>query len=533
MKSRSLTIMGIILAWVIFVVIILAASAYISVFGFAQLEQRSAVEDSNRVFRILISNFDNINLLNQDSAYWDDTYEFVEKQNKSFIEKNYSEDFFKDQKINYLIFVNTAGDIVWSKGYDLVKKVYAEIPQEVLDFFKKNSIHMLRNAEDYNSYVKKGDGLGGFLKTSDGINNIAYFALNDIKDSNDTKPSRGAMIYGRVLTPEFLKRLSDDFNYQISLVPLSTFTDTQENKKILDTISADDSTYTKVSNDDALTTFRVLKDFTSKTIATLRVDLPRTLYNQSRETSFRNRLILMAFSLIALIAMSALVFLFFRKQDVITKAFERFVPHQLIELLKKKDITDVSLGNSSERIITVLFMDIRNFTTISEGLSPQDNFEFLNTILKDIAPIIANNNGFIDKFIGDAIMAIFPKAESNADDAIRAGMMILDELDKINYTVKMKIAEPVKIGIGINSGKSILGIIGASGRLEGTVISDVINTASRIQSLTKKYECPMLISEQTYKALKSPEFFAIIHIEDVQLKGKSEVTSIYKVEKRR
>lgn len=531
MKSRTAVIATIILAWILLVSIIFFVSSYISVVGLKELEKEAAVDDTNRVYRILVSNFENIFSLNYDAAFWDETYAFVQKQNKDYLEKNFSEDLFKDYKLNYVIFLNKSGELVWSFGYDLIKKSKIEVPSDLIDYFKTNSLNLLKNKEDYNDLEKKPEGVGGFLKTSDA--NVLYFALNNIKDSEDTKPFMGFLIYGKILTPDLLKRLSNDFNYHISLIPISDFTKTSENKEIFSTLTAtNDSVYTKAVNENSLVGYRLLQDVSFNPIAVIQVEFPRTLYMQSRKTSFYNRLMLLAFSLAIMLGLSSLLYYFFKRQDLLTSAFERFVPRQLIDLLQKKDIIEVNLGNSSERTVSVLFMDIRNFTTISESLSPQDNFDFINTILKEIAPMIGNNGGFIDKYIGDAIMALFPHTETNADDAVRAGMMILDEMDKLNYTGKLKTASPVKVGIGINTGNAIFGIIGASGRLEATVISDSINTASRIEPLTKTYQCPMLISEETYRAMKHPEYYSIAHVDDVQVKGKSVKTSIYKVEKR-
>lgn len=519
MNSRTKFLLAIIGAWILFVLALLMISSTISRSGLAELEERSAVADTNRVYHIINSNLQNIYSLNLDSSYWDDTYNYVEKRNNDFTEKNFPDDILKDYKINYVLILNKNNEVVWSKGFDLIKKVNEKVPDAFVDFFKKNSLALLKNKEDYNTIDPKLDGVAGFIQT-DG-NKIDYFALNYIKDTNDAKPYNGFMIYGKYLSPELFAQLSKEFDYKIALLPVS---DAVENKE---------GVFTKPVNDDLIKASKVIRDINSKPIGMLEVELPRTLYNQSRDSSFWQRLMLLVFALGAMGALSALIYHFFNKHDRLTKAFERFVPHKLIELLQKKDIIEVNLGNSSERVVSVLFMDIRNFTAISEGMSPQDNFDLVNVILKDIAPIIDENNGFIDKYIGDCIMALFHKRESHADDAIRAGMLILDEIDKLNYTGKLTLPSPLQVGVGINTGNSILGIIGASGRLEGTVISDTINTASRIQSLTKTYEHAILISEETFKDMKHPEYYTITHVDDVQIRGKSVKTSIYKVEKRK
>jgi class 3 adenylate cyclase/sensor domain CHASE-containing protein len=531
MNSRTKFVLGIITAWILFVLALLFTSSYISKVGLADLEHNLAIEDTNRVNRIINSSLQNIYSLNIDAAYWDETYNYVQNPNKEFTEKNYSNDVFKDYNINYVLILNKDNEIVWSKGYDFIKKVAQKVPDDLANFFKKNSLTLLKNKDDYNTIEEKAEGVAGFVQTID--NNIDYFALNYVKDSDDTKPYNGFIIYGKNLSQELFAKLSEEFDYKISLIPMSEFSKTSLHDEVIANAKDKKAVLTKPINDDLLKSYKVLNDINSKPIGVIEVELPRTLYNQSLDSSFWQRLMLLAVALAAMGALSSLIYHFFKKHDLLTKAFERFVPHKLIELLQKKDIIEVNLGNSSERVVSVLFMDIRNFTSISEGLSPQDTFDFINVILKDIAPIIDENNGFIDKYIGDCIMALFHKKESHADDAIRAGMLILDEIDKLNYTGKLTLATPVHVGIGINTGNSILGIIGASGRLEGTVISDTINTASRIQSLTKTYDHAILISEDTFKDMKHPEYYTITHVDDVQIRGRSVKTSIYKVEKRK
>ncbi len=208
------------------------------------------------------------------------------------------------------------------------------------------------------------------------------------------------------------------------------------------------------------------------------------------------------------------------------KAYERFVPQEFLKYLNKKKITDVQLGHHIQQEMSILFADIRSFTSISEKLTPEENFKLLNSYLSCTGPVVRKNNGFIDKYIGDTIMALF---DMGADDAVRAGVEILHTLAEYNQGRKKDGQLPLKIGIGINTGELMLGTIGEHNRMEGTVISDSVNLASRLEGLTKIYGSSILISEYTYNNLKDPTNYTIRLIDQVRVKGKSKAIIIYAV----
>ncbi|MEM7180376.1 MAG: response regulator, partial [Spirochaetota bacterium] len=207
-------------------------------------------------------------------------------------------------------------------------------------------------------------------------------------------------------------------------------------------------------------------------------------------------------------------------------AYEKFVPQEFIRLLNKENIIDIKLGDYSEKIMSVLFCDIRSFTTLSESMNPKDNFNFINSYLKRMSPIIQEYQGFIDKYIGDAIMALFPET---ADDAVKAGIHMQQKLSEYNEHRKQSGYQIIEIGIGINTGKLMLGTIGGLNRMEGTVISDAVNLASRVESMTKKYACSVLISETTYQSLQDISEYHIRPIDKVIVKGKTKSVWIYEV----
>ena len=213
-------------------------------------------------------------------------------------------------------------------------------------------------------------------------------------------------------------------------------------------------------------------------------------------------------------------------ESELTDAYGRFVPHQFLNLLGYESIIDVNLGDQVQQEMSVLFADIRDFTTLSETMTPQENFNFINAYLSRMEPAITSNNGFIDKYIGDAIMALF---SDFADDAVKAGIAMLNILTNYNEDRQRVGYIPIQIGIGINSGSLMLGTVGGKSRMDSTVISDAVNLASRIEGLTKDYSVPLLISHQTLERLRNPADYAIRIVDKVQVKGKSQYVVVYEV----
>ncbi|MDM8567300.1 adenylate/guanylate cyclase domain-containing protein [Candidatus Halobeggiatoa sp. HSG11] len=212
--------------------------------------------------------------------------------------------------------------------------------------------------------------------------------------------------------------------------------------------------------------------------------------------------------------------------EITKNAFSRFVPREFLSLLNKENIVDVQLGDQIEKEMTVLFSDIRGFTSISEKMTPQENFSFINAYLGKMAPIIAQHQGFIDKYIGDAIMALFP---TDAEEALDAAIAMLKALTNYNQLLIKDNFEPITIGIGLNTGQLMLGTVGGKNRMDGTVISNTVNLASRIEGITKLYGTALLISEYTYLCLQNISKYSIRTIDRVRVKGKSEPVTVYEV----
>ncbi|MFP4364389.1 MAG: 7TM-DISM domain-containing protein [Spirochaetia bacterium] len=204
----------------------------------------------------------------------------------------------------------------------------------------------------------------------------------------------------------------------------------------------------------------------------------------------------------------------------------KFIPEEFFTILEKENISTISLGDNAERSMTVMFVDIRGFTTLSEELLPKEVFAFLNSYLERIGPLIRNNNGFIDKYIGDAVMALFPE---DVSDSLNAAIQIQKRIKLFNEERASRGMPHVQIGIGIHTGNLLLGTIGEKERLETTVVSDAVNIASRLEGLTKHFTTPILISQQVIMNLSDPMAYEFRFLGKVIIKGKKQSISVFDV----
>ena len=206
--------------------------------------------------------------------------------------------------------------------------------------------------------------------------------------------------------------------------------------------------------------------------------------------------------------------------------FARFVPHEFLETLQKTDIAEVKLGDNVKLDLAILFSDIRSFTALSEKMTPEQNFGFLNSYLRRMNPFIWENNGFIDKYIGDAIMALFPMG---ADSAPSAAVAMLSYMPIYNSHRASFGYPPIRIGVGIHSGSVMLGVIGHERFMQGTAISDAVNMASRLQDLTREYGVCLIVSSHALFDLEDPNRFDYRFLDKLKLRGKEEAVSVYEV----
>lgn len=210
------------------------------------------------------------------------------------------------------------------------------------------------------------------------------------------------------------------------------------------------------------------------------------------------------------------------------ESFERFVPEKFLTVIASDGIENIQVGVAATRVITILFADIRGYTSMSEQMTPLETFALLNDYLACMGQVINDAGGFIDKYIGDAIMALFEDEATGS--ALRAALAMQQALEVFNAERRRRCQPMVNIGIGIHRGEVVMGTVGFTSRIESTVIGDPVNVAARVEGLTRKYNRTVLVTESVIAALKYPEDFELRLVDDaVKVKGKDELVAIYEL----
>lgn len=208
----------------------------------------------------------------------------------------------------------------------------------------------------------------------------------------------------------------------------------------------------------------------------------------------------------------------------INKVTGRFVPSAFIKALGHSRITDVQLGDYKEKEVTVFFSDIRGYTSLSETMTPEENFHFVNKYSQIMGPIIEDNNGFVNQYLGDGIMAIFL---DSPDDALKASIAMQKAIGEFNLQLRKNNKPEIQVGMGLHTGSLIMGIIGDHKRNDAATISDTVNSAARLEGLTKYYGAKILLSGQTLSQIPNLDQYNFRFMGKVQVKGKQKSLNIY------
>jgi adenylate cyclase len=212
------------------------------------------------------------------------------------------------------------------------------------------------------------------------------------------------------------------------------------------------------------------------------------------------------------------------EREKIKDTFGKFVNKEIAELALSSDL---ELGGEY-RQAAIFFSDIRSFTALSENLAPHAVVEFLNGYMSRMVACVDQTSGVVNKFIGDAIMAVWgvpSSAGNDTENAINCALLMRRALDEFN--AGRPGSPPTRIGIGINTGEVIAGQIGSSQRMEYTCIGDAVNLASRVETLTKPFQADILISEQAHAAVAG--LFRVAAMKRIKVKGKTEAQQVYAV----
>ncbi len=207
-------------------------------------------------------------------------------------------------------------------------------------------------------------------------------------------------------------------------------------------------------------------------------------------------------------------------------AFARFFPAEYLKFFSKESITEINLGDCISKDMAVMFADIRQFTGLAENMPPQQLADFMNTYLQKISPEIRRHNGFVIKFIGDCIMAVFPES---VEDALNASLAQFAKIREYNLELEQAGQKPIAIGMGLHVGQMMLGIIGEPTRLQGDVLSDTVNLAARLEGISKVYGAQLLMSEGVMEQLVHPERYQPRFLDRVMVKGRVEPLNIYEI----
>jgi CheY-like chemotaxis protein len=210
----------------------------------------------------------------------------------------------------------------------------------------------------------------------------------------------------------------------------------------------------------------------------------------------------------------------------LNRIYERFVPREFIDLLQKKSILEIHLGDQVSHRMTVMFADIRGWTTLLEKMTPQQAFNFINAYLRRVSPIIKACNGFIDQYYGDGVMALFP---GPPDDAVKAAVSMQAAVAEYNRERAKDGYGPIGIGVGLHLADLMLGIIGSEDRMQGAVVADAVNLAARIEGLNKMYGSYVSLSDETLLSIEDPKRYRHRFIDKVRVKGREDAVTVYEV----
>lgn len=213
----------------------------------------------------------------------------------------------------------------------------------------------------------------------------------------------------------------------------------------------------------------------------------------------------------------------FRQITRATAAARRFVPYEFLDALGKNSLADVKRGDAVRKEMSVLFSDIRDFTSTSEKRSPEETFKVINEYLSAMESPIQLHGGFVNQYLGDGIVALFPHG---ADDALQAAIEMFRALDTWNAT---RGAHAVRIGVGVNTGNLMLGTLGGSVGMHAGVIGDAVNLAARVEGLTKHYGVKLLISGYTRHRLLDPAKYLLRTVDRVLVEGSERPVTVYEL----
>nr|MDJ0708401.1 adenylate/guanylate cyclase domain-containing protein [Leptolyngbyaceae cyanobacterium MO_188.B28] len=252
-------------------------------------------------------------------------------------------------------------------------------------------------------------------------------------------------------------------------------------------------------------------------------DIARGQWSQRVEVKYTNEVGELADSVNT---MAAQIQQAFDLMEAQRNAFSRFFLPEYLQFLDKESVIEVELGDHVSADMAVMFSDIRGFTSLVEKMEPQETFDFINTYVQRISPEVRVHEGFVVKFLGDGVMAVFPR---RVEDAIDSALAQLQRIHEFNHERERDNLFTIKVGIGLHAGHVMAGIIGEHHRFQPDAVSDTVNLAARLEGLSKVYGAVMIISEAVRVRLEDPDRYQLRFLDRVIVKGRTEPIAIYEV----
>ena len=217
------------------------------------------------------------------------------------------------------------------------------------------------------------------------------------------------------------------------------------------------------------------------------------------------------------------------KTERLNRAHQRslaFVPHDYLRALGREHFEDVERGEAVKREVSIMFTDIRGFTSRAEQMTPEMSFSFVNQYYQATEPSIYQHQGFVDHYFGDGVMAIFPQG---AVSGLEAAITFLQRVEAFNQTLQARNEDPVQVGIGLHYGAVVMGVCGGQQSIQCTVIGDCVNLAARLEGLSGRYRTRLVISHHLHQNARNHLDYEVRELEYVRVKGRSQPVLIYEV----
>jgi len=456
--------------------------------SFLRLEQESALRDLGRARDAIRDDVAQLHATARDYACWDDTYAFLggDPAQASYPALNFVDATFAQNRLSLLLLVTPGGKIVFSNAYDLARRAERPVPPAET-FFRGPGDALL---------PLEADGRQGLIRMPDGPLMIAAYP---VLTSERTGPPRGTLIMGRALDDAEIARLANALRLSISLTPAGS-------------VQPPEATTTRALDEHRLAAFAVLEDVSGTPLQVLRLELPRDIYRRGVTDA---RWLLGSALLAGLVLGIAILVLLDRL--VVREAFGRYVSEDVARTVLARPGGAMLGGETRE--VTILFSDVRNYSTIAEKLPPGEVVDVLNEYFGAMSEVIDREGGCVIEFLGDAILAVFGapgELVNHADRAVRAALQMRVRGAQLNESWarngKARLWQQCGIAalssrIGVHSGRVVAGNLGSKARMKYAVIGDAVNAASRVENLNNALGTDLLFTEEVRAGL-SPELLA-------------------------